>query len=378
MEATHELVIIGGGVAGSAAALRAGQYGLRAAWVRGDKATRKRSRAQWVANIDNMIGVSDGIVRRKLLAELAGADFEPAREKLAGGHAHIGTRDLVEDVLERLAELPSVEVVEQAATGLSLQPGGFEVAVGERSVSAPAVVLATGVMDRQPSVAKQRGSELIDDPRWIYPYANRETVLYCIRCEGHLTVASKVAILGHAPSAAELAMMLHERYASACCLLTNGQQPTYGERSARLLSVYGIQVHTARIVDVERRSAGKHGELGGFVLADGSRVEVNFALVSLGLYRAYNELARAVGAELADTSRPVEERHVLVDARAETSVPGLFTIGDLAQRADEPIMKQIYTAQEYAVRAVDTVDRRRREALRARALAGWVGESRES
>ncbi len=34
------------------------------------------------------------------------------------------------------------------------------------------------------------------------------------------------------------------------------------------------------------------------------------------------------------------------------------------RRRDEPMMKQIYTSQEYAVRAVDTVDSRRRRAGR--------------
>jgi hypothetical protein len=33
-------------------------------------------------------------------------------------------------------------------------------------------------------------------------------------------------------------------------------------------------------------------------------------------------------------------------------------------------MKQIYTAQEYAVRAVDTIDYRQRREIRKQALAG--------
>ena len=44
-----DLIIIGGGIAGSAAALRAAQNGLRFTWIYGDKHTRKASRAQWVA-----------------------------------------------------------------------------------------------------------------------------------------------------------------------------------------------------------------------------------------------------------------------------------------------------------------------------------------
>lgn len=57
-----------------------------------------------------------------------------------------------------------------------------------------------------------------------------------------------------------------------------------------------------------------------------------------------------------------------IDARGETTIPNLFVVGDLAQRADEPVMKQVYTSQEYAVRALDVVDSRMRRARRQAAL----------
>jgi thioredoxin reductase len=82
-----------------------------------------------------------------------------------------------------------------------------------------------------------------------------------------------------------------------------------------------------------------------------------------------HDLARDLGPELEDSDRPEEERHLLVDDNSETTVPGLFAIGDMTRHRDRPIMKQVYTAQEYAVRAVDRVDGRRRQAGRRRLLA---------
>jgi Protein of unknown function (DUF692) len=41
----HRVIIVGGGIGGSAAALRAVQNGLRAAWIRGDARTTRSSRA---------------------------------------------------------------------------------------------------------------------------------------------------------------------------------------------------------------------------------------------------------------------------------------------------------------------------------------------
>jgi hypothetical protein len=44
-------------------------------------------------------------------------------------------------------------------------------------------------------------------------------------------------------------------------------------------------------------------------------------------------------------------------------------VGDMSRhRGGTPSLKQIYTAQEYAVRAVQAIDRRAREARRALAL----------
>jgi thioredoxin reductase len=63
----HQLIVVGGGIGGSAAVLRAAQHGLTVAWIRGDTATARASRACYVFNVDNMIGVSGGIVQRKVL-----------------------------------------------------------------------------------------------------------------------------------------------------------------------------------------------------------------------------------------------------------------------------------------------------------------------
>jgi thioredoxin reductase (NADPH) len=355
-----DVLIIGGGIAGSAAALRAAQYHLRTTWIRGDAKTAKRSRAQWVVNIDNMVGVHDGAVKQKVLRLLE--DQPEAYARVAAEHFHIGGRELIANTLERIrADFDEhVTIVEAAAISAERDDGGFLVKTADAEHRAPRLVLATGVMDRQPSIARRRGDTVVDAPKWVYPFANRESVLYCIRCEGHLTRDTRAAVIGAGEAAAQLALMLHERYGSGAAVLTNGESPAWAPDTGRLLSAYGIAVSSARIVDL----VGGKGELREIVLEDEQRIEVRFALVSMGLFRVYNQLAIELGAELEAGEAPVEERHVLVDARGETSVPELFAIGDMIRRPDEPVMKQVYTSQEYAVRAIDTVDRRVRAARR--------------
>ena len=369
-----DLIIVGGGIAGSAAALRAAQYQLNALWIRGDRADANRSRGQWVVNVDNMIGTHDGIIRKKVERLFKrGDEFEAARTKLAETpHMTISTRDIIGNVVDRIeADYGQhVTMVKETCTDArALDSGDFEVVVadkdGNESTHQSAhIVLATGVMDRQPLVMKETPKGAEDNIKWVYPAANREQLLYCIRCEGHLTRETCTAVIGSSESAARLAMMLHERYDSACAVLTNGEQPQWKERSGKLLQAYGIPSYCGRIVHLESTRDG----LRQIKLEDETTIDLSFALISMGLYRVYNDLAVALGAELGNKGSPTEERHVLIDSKGATSVPGLFAIGDMTTRVDEPVMKQVYTCQEYAVRAVDSIDRTRREAMRTEAL----------
>lgn len=358
------LIIVGGGIAGSAAALRAAQYQMQAVWIRGDRKTHKASRGQWVANIDNMIGVHDQIVRKKISKRLRKEHPDAATIVTDAHHEHISSRDIIDNVIERVQADYSeyVQIVDARATrATKSEDGTFVVETEAGSFSAAHLIIATGVMDRQPSIKKAKGDGTVDDVKWVYPFANRESILYCIRCEGHLTRNDKVAVIGSGEAAAQLAMMLKERYDSGAYVLTNGDAQAWSSESDALLKAYGIAVHSARLIDLQ----GSKGALHTIALEDGDKLEVRFALVSMGLFRVYNDLARQLGAALTNPEQPEELRHVQIDAQGRTSVPGLLAIGDMTRRADEGVMKQIYTSQEYAVRAVDVVDRERRTKMRA-------------
>jgi thioredoxin reductase (NADPH) len=373
----HQVIVVGGGIGGSAAALRAAQHGLKVAWIRGDAGTARASRARYVFNIDNMIGVSGGIVQRKVLELLSGPEHAAAREAIARTHFHVGIPEIVEDVTLRLtADFgDQATLVDEKAIAAHGEGAGFAVETDRgRTLRAGAVVLSTGVMDRQPSVKlTTKSGKLIDDIRWIYPWANAESLLYCILCEGHLVRGTRVAVFGASETAAQVALLLHERYGVSVTLLGNGEALEAKAETRRLLDAYGVTFRVARLVELLDGETGRKGEsLRGFRLEDGAEVEARFGMVTMGLHRVYNDLARQLGAELDPTDGPEEVRHVLVDdATSETSVRGLFAVGDMSrQRGGAPSLKQIYTAQEYAVRAVQTIDRRDRAARRARVLQG--------
>ena len=376
-----QVIIVGGGIGGSAAALRAAQHGLRVAWVRGDAATARTSRARYVCNVDNMIGVHDGIVKSKALSLLAGPEHESARKLLAGTHFHIGTQDIVDDVERRLRSgfEGRVTLVQAKAVSARRDEAGFVIETeGAGALHAPAVVLATGVMDRQPRIkATTRNGKSIDDIHWTFPWANAESLLYCILCEGHLTPGAPVAVFGASEAAAQVALMLHERYDVGVTLLGNGAPLSATPDTQRLLDAYRIAFRDSRVVEIlDGATRPKGSSLRGFGLEDGTTVEARFGMVAMGLHRVYNDLARQLGAELdPGDAGPDHERHVMVDdATSETSVPGLFAVGDMSRhRGGSPSLKQIYTAQEYAVRAIQAVDRRIRTSRRRSILAGGSG-----
>lgn len=365
-----QLVVIGGGVGGAAAALRAAQYDLRTIWILGDRATHRASRAAYVMNIDNMIGIHPAIVQGKA-AEILRAEAPDAASRIEDAHMHISTQDLIDNARARITSEYANHVlqVEDRVVDVKQAGRGFRVTIAKGdNWEAPNIVLSTGVMDRQPVIHKKRGERDLSGIHWVFPYANHEALLYCIRCEGHLTRDRRIAVIGSGIEAAEVALMIRERYDSDVVLLSAGEKPTWNDEKNRLLELEGVTIHHGKLVEIHGTEKG--ATLRGFTLEGGERVDVEFTFVSMGLHRVYNDLARALGAELEATDAPVEVRHVLVDRNGETSVLDLFSVGDMTRRRDEPVMKQIYTVQEYAVRAIDTIDRRRRRAYRKSLLEG--------
>ena len=363
----YDSIVIGGGIGGAASAFRAAQNGQQSLWLLGDKKTRKQSRSQWVMNLDNIIGFHEDVIKKQVIKTLQKAGESNGADLIKNQHYHINNRMIIQNTIERLKNsYHNVEIVEGKVIKLEKVDGGFEVYTSERSFFGTAVVLATGVMDNQPSIRglNKRG-ELIESSQWIYPFANREQILYCIRCEGHLTRDEQVAVLGYTNMAAELAMMLYERYGNKVFILTNGELPEISESRKKILDWYSVEIVIEPIVGILSEGVK---QLHGFTFPGHEPVNVKFALVSLGLHRVYNELARQIGARLMDEDQPEEKRHIWINHKGETSVRNLFVVGDAAKREDEIVMKQVYTAQEYAVRAVDTIDSRRRRIMREEVL----------
>ena len=322
------VAIIGGGSAGVMAVLRTVLNNDRCLFFPGSPRDKKRSRAMWVRTIENMPdytsyarGIEDP--NQKTLQWISHSTFASNLHWLK----NTGVVNLKRD--------------EQGLFHLQDSKGGEH--------RARYVILATGVMDVQPLI----GGEIAP----ILPYANLQSVDYCLRCDGHHVQGQSTAVIGHGVSAAWVAIMLYERYRPpAMHVLLHGEPAEFDIEVNELMQMYGIKIHPASIQKILGEPA--QGQLAGFTLSDGSTVAVSMAFVSLGM-RVYHQLAQGLGAELD------ERGFVKTNTQGQTSVEGLYVAGDLQAGKK----KQVYTAWDTAVDAADAINQRLRAARRSEALA---------
>lgn len=314
-EKIYPVCVIGGGSAGTMAALRTVLNNDECLFFPGSPKDKKKSRALWVRTIENMPAhyqYKRGIEEpnAETIKWIQNSEF---KEKL---------------ILQKNAGVVSLT---RDAHGI------FEITDNQnRKFLASYVILCTGVMDVQPHI---NGS--IEE---VFDYANAQTIDYCLICDGHHVLHKKTAIVGNENSTAWVAIMLHERYSPPeMTILTNGKDGQFAEDTEKLLKLYNIRVVTSPIVEIIGEEKGKI--LKGFKLEDQNVIEAQMSFVSMGMI-VYNELARQVHAE-------VDERgFVKTDANGLTSVAGLYVAGDL--RANT--RKQIYTAWDAAVASANSIN----------------------
>lgn len=311
----YPVCVIGGGSAGTMAALRTVLNNDECLFFPGSPKNKKKSRALWVRKVENM----------------------PAHFQYKKG--------IEEPNLETLKWIQASnfkdKLIIQKNTGVvkifKNTQGLFELTDSKnQEYLAQHVVLCTGVMDVQPFI--QGSMEAVFD------YANAQTIDYCLICDGHHVLNKKTVIIGNENSSAWTAIMLHERYACPeMTILTNGKEPAFQSETVKLLKLYNIRVVTAPIKEILGHEKGK--VLKGFLLEDQNVIEAEMSFVSMGML-VYNELAQQLGAELD------ERGFVKTDANGLSSVAGLYIAGDLKANT----RKQIYTAWDSAVAAVNSIN----------------------
>ncbi|PIK14074.1 NAD(P)/FAD-dependent oxidoreductase [Halobacteriovorax sp. JY17] len=323
MSKIYDVAIIGGGSAGVMAALRTVLNNDETILFPGTGKDKKKSRAMWVTKVENMPGH----------LEYKKGIENPNRESLNW----LSTESDLKDKFTWLKNRGVTEVKKNGEV--------FELTDNKGEVyQANYVILCTGVMDVQPKID--------GDIEPVFPYANNQTIDYCLRCDGHHVYGKKTGIIGHTNGAGWVAAMLYERYKTPQMMIfTHGEAPELDDEVKDLIERYGIEVYEGEIFSIKGDT--KTGKLEGFEVEGSGIVEVEMSFVSLGMI-VYNELAKKLGAE-------VDERgFVITNGKGETNIEGLYVAGDL--RAG--VKKQIYTAWDTAVDSADDINARIRRRVR--------------
>lgn len=322
----YDIAVIGGGGAGQMGVLRAALNNMDTIMFTGDANAKRRSRATWVATVENIPGFFD--LKKPIAATTKGV------LNFVQSHPNFATK---------------LELVKSAVTTIEKQDELFVLGDGNAEYVCRYVLLCTGTMDVQPLI---NGSI---EP--VFPYANRGDIDYCIRCDGHKTIGKNCAIIGHSSSTVHIAVMLLERYdLPGMWILTNGKELEASQTERDLIDLYDIQVREGEIDEIvgDPKTA-----MEGFRVA-GELIPTPKAFVALGSI-VYNELAKSLGVKMN------KHDHLVTDKKGETSVPGFYAAGDLVGGKK----KQVYTAWDSAVDAVDAIDaknraRKREERVKSR------------
>jgi alkyl hydroperoxide reductase subunit F len=275
-KAPFDVLVVGGGPAGAAAAIYAARKGIRT----GIAAERLGGQLLDTVGIENFISVK-----------------ETEGHKLASGlEQHVTTYDV--DVMnsQRAEGLSVGELIEVKLNG------------GAR-LKARALIIATGARWREIGVPGER------------EYRNRG-VAYCPHCDGPLFKGKRVAVIGGGNSGVEAAIDLAGLVSHVTLIEFDAQLRADAVLRAKLNSLPNVAVLTgaetcAVIGDGQRVTALKYQERSSGEMRD---LEVAGVFVQIGLVPNTDWLKGTV--------RLSPRGEVEIDARGQTSVPGIFAAGD--------------------------------------------------
>jgi thioredoxin reductase (NADPH) len=269
-----DVTVVGGGPAGLTAALYTTRLGLDTLVI-----DRGGGRAAMMTDTHNVIGVTEDVTGNEFL--------ETAREQVEdyGGEVR---RGFVEDIAPIEADDPAE---------------GFRLDTADGDLLAGRVVLATGFSDGRPNPPLPRTGKGLH---------------WCLHCDAYMFVDESVFVMGTGDGAAHVAMIMLN-FTDDVDLLTRREDPEWSEETADQLDA-----HPVDIVDAEITGMNKDGRgwLESYEFDDGTTREYKGGFPMLG--SEYNAaLVDSLGLERTDDGT------VAVDEDGETSVPGVYAVGDL-------------------------------------------------
>jgi NADH-dependent peroxiredoxin subunit F len=275
-KAPFDVLVVGGGPAGAAAAIYAARKGIRT----GIAAERLGGQLLDTVGIENFISVK-----------------ETQGHKLASGlEQHVTTYDVDVMNLQRAEALIPGEMIEVKL-------------VGGATLKARSVIIATGARWREINVPGER------------EYRNRG-VAYCPHCDGPLFKGKRVAVVGGGNSGVEAAIDLAGLVSHVTLIEFDPQLRADAVLTRKLMSLPNVTVFTsAQTTEV----IGDGNKVVGLKYKDRSSGEIR----DVELAGVFVQIGLVPNTDwLKGTVKLSPRGEVEVDVRGQTSVPGVFAAGD--------------------------------------------------
>ncbi len=287
MEKEYDLVIVGGGAAGLAAAQYGARANLRTILV---EELAPGGQALLIDGLENYPGFSKPV---------SGFEFSAA--------------------MQEQAEAFGASFLTGSVTSIGKEGKSFVIETTEGNVQAPAVILATGARHRQLGVPGEK------------EFSGRG-VSYCATCDGPFFRGKKIFVVGGGDAACDEAMFLAKLTPTLVMVHRRDRFRAQRSLAARILSTASIDVRFDTVVEEIR----------------GAKKVASVLLRRVDSGETYEEAADAVfvfvGSDpqtsLVPDAEKDESGSIVTDEKMATSIPGLFAAGDVRRSP----FRQIVTA----------------------------------
>ncbi|MEY2501398.1 MAG: thioredoxin reductase [Verrucomicrobiota bacterium] len=264
----HEVIVVGGGIAGLSAAIYLGRAQRDVLVI-----DSGHSMAKWEPVVQNYLGFPNGV---------------GGEELLKNGRTQ--------------AQRYQARFVRDEIKTVSARESMFVLSGHRKTYRTKRLLIATGIFHLPPEIPGVK-------------QCLGHSMFFCKDCDGYRVRGKRIAIIGANNEAVEYALGMLD-YSACVIVATNGTRPRWDKKHARWLEEYEIPVARKRIRDVEHRKR----KIRALEFETGRSVKIDYIFTTRGDV-FHNQLAKKLGAKIDPDGQ------IRVDQCMRTTVRGLYAAG---------------------------------------------------
>lgn len=352
MSEVFDVLVVGAGPGGTQAAVSAAHQMRHVLLVDASKVSRRRGRAYW----SKTVKIEDAPV----FAGITGIEFAKALREWTEGQPE---RAITRGSEERMA---GIRRADGFALDLErLDDGSFRLTYATEPLSRDGtvgatttalgrtVVVASGFEDGWPDIEiNEAADRMYRKYQLVYRYAGNSRGWHlCIRCDGHLHVDERVAIVGVGDYIFDVVQGAQD-FTDRITVLTNGRPHGMSPHVLAALRERGTELEEGRI----EAHIGQGLDLLGFRMEDGRELFFDGFFVDEGLKANDEFLHRFDVAHAGDGLLRCSDDHEVLDSSGEP-IPGMWAAGDIVAGERNLIASAFASGQDAGLEASDSLRR---------------------